>query len=101
MAHFVKFKIGRKDIIMWNATKGFLPRTEDREKAFDPPFIAEIKKAFSEKKKEIKKSEQRTLDYLGINDKKLLNKCVKYKFDKLIKSKDQTEKAIKSKQKIY
>ncbi len=93
---YIKFRVGRKIITMWDGQKTIAFKDSHNE-----TFIANMLKAFSQTKKEIKAKQKAILDYLGITDRKLLNKCVKYHFDKFVESKDKTEIAEKSGKDIF
>ena len=102
MARYVRVKLGKRTIIMRNTFRcAFCPDTEIWRKAADADFLKYTKKKLSKNKKEFKNQQIVNLNYLGISDRKLLNKLVRCDVDKLIDSWDKTEEAIKSNEKIY
>ena len=102
MSHYVKTKIERRILILWDPYVSLLHHiTDEWEFALDAIFLPSKRKFISNRKKEIKMQQKRCLDYLGISDKKLLNKLVRHEINKILDSMDKTEEAIKSNAKIY
>ncbi|MBQ7764373.1 hypothetical protein IJ384_03275 [bacterium] len=101
MAHYVRVKIGRRTIILWNGLVPLFEMRDTGEKALDSLFLPRLRKALSAKKKEITRAEKSNLDYLGNYTPKLLRQMVRYKFNKFLDSIDRTEVAKKSNKKIY
>lgn len=102
MSHFVKIRVGRRYITMWNPISGLLqPRTEELESALDGLYVPNVKRQLSKDKKEFKKKIKLTLDYLGIHDNRFLLKLTSHRFYKFLDELDRTEEALKSNKKIY
>ena len=102
MAHYVKFKFGKKFVVMRNRMNGLTkPSTEDSIRALNSILESDVRRTLKAKKKEIKREEALNLRYLGISDNKLLRKLVRIGVDELLDSLDVTEEAIESNERIY
>lgn len=104
MAHYVEIKIYRRKIIVWNYIKGLFQNSPNKDKwepYLDNLFVPRFKKYLYKKKRKIKCSQIRNLNYLGISDYKLLKNLVKADFNRFLDDLDKTEEAIKSKKEIF
>lgn len=102
MSHFVKIRVGRRYITMWNPIVGLMrPRTEELESALDGLFVPGVKKQLLKDRKEFKKKIKLTLDHLEICDNRFLSKLTSHRFYRFLDELDRTEEALKSNKKIY